>query len=87
MRSETSNRDLIARLRTERDELRVRMHLAKAELREEWATLEKKWTRLENRLSQARTEAKSASKDVGSAAESLAGEIASAYRRIRDRLH
>lgn len=87
MRSETNNRELIARLRTERDDLRVRMHLAKAELKDEWASLEKKWERLENRLSQARTEAKAASKGVGSAAGNLAEEIASAYRRIRDRLH
>ena len=63
------------------------MHLARAELRDEWEALEKKWENLERRLADAGTEARSASRDVGAAAGRLAEEIAAAYRRIRDRLH
>ena len=87
MRTEERTRQIITRLRTERDELRVRMHLAKAELKDEWRSLEQKWERLEHRLEQAGTEAIEASRDVGSAASTLAEEIADAYRRIRERLH
>lgn len=87
MNTEERTRQLIQKLRTERDELRVRMHLARAELREEWEGLEKKWERLESRLGQAGEEAREASRDVGAAAGNLAEEIAGAYRRIRDRLH
>ncbi len=87
MSAETRSHDLIQRLRTERDQLRVRMHLARAELKDEWQDTEKKWERLEQRLSEAGAEAKAASHDVGAAAGNLADEIAHAYRRIRDRLH
>jgi len=87
MRREAHTRQIIDKLRTERDELRVKMHLARAELREEWKALEKKWERLERRLEKAGTEAIAASRDVGTAAGTVAEEIAAAYRRIRERLH
>ena len=87
MATEARTRQMIQKLRTERDELRVRMHLAKTELKDEWDALEKKWDRLEGRVAQAGDEAIEASRDVGSAAQILAEEIAGAYRRIRNRLH
>ena len=77
----------VAKLRQERDELRVRMHLAKAEVRDEWDELERKWSRLEARVKAAREETREASRDVGSAFGALADEIGSAYRRIRRQLH
>ncbi len=87
MKPEARTHHMIDRLRTERDELRVRMHLARAELREEWKILEKKWERLERRLEKAGSDAIAASRDVGGAAGTVAEEIAAAYRRIRERLH
>lgn len=87
MKGEARTRQVIDRLRTERDELRVRMHLARAELRDEWKVLEKKWEQLERRLEKAGTDAIAASRDVGSTAGTVAEEIAAAYRRIRERLH
>ena len=38
--------DLIEDLKTERDILKVQMHLAKAEAKDEWARLEKKWDKI-----------------------------------------
>lgn len=78
---------VLNRLRTERDELRVRAHLARAEAREEWDKLEDKWGDLESRAAAAGKEAKEASGDVRSAFDMLAAEIAGAYRRIRRQLH
>ncbi|MDH3914870.1 MAG: hypothetical protein OEU49_00250 [Chromatiales bacterium] len=78
---------VLDRLRTERDELRVRAHLARAEAREEWDKLEHKWGDLESRAAAAGKEAKEASGDVRSAFDTLAAEIAEAYRRIRRQLH
>jgi len=78
---------MLDRLRTERDELRVRAHLAKAEAEEELDKLEDKWQELESRAKAARREAKDASRDVGVALETLADELSQAYRRIRSRLH
>lgn len=77
---------MMKRLRTERDELRVRAHLAKAEMKEEWEKLEDKWGDLESRAKAAKAEASEASKDVGSALEILGDELSQAYRRIRGRL-
>lgn len=79
-------REAVGRLRTERDELRVRMHLAAAEVREEWDELEEKLEHLESRLEGARREASSSAKDVLAALDLLGDEIAGAYERIRHRL-
>jgi hypothetical protein len=77
---------MLERLRTERDELRVRAHLAKAEMKEEWEKLEDRWEDLEARAKAVTEEASDASKDVGSALEILGDELSQAYRRIRSRL-
>jgi chromosome segregation ATPase len=74
-------------LRQQRDELRLQMHLAKAEVKDEWAELEKKWQHLESRLGAAAGEAKSSAKNVGAALETVAEELGNAYRRIRRSLH
>lgn len=78
----------VDKLRQERDELRVRMHLAKAEMRDEWQSLEKKWAQLE-----ARTKTASGRKDdeahhtFDTPLGALADELGKAYRRIRRRFH
>ena len=46
--------DLIDNLKTQRDELRVQMHLAKAEIRDEWEEIEKKWAHAEARFEEIR---------------------------------
>jgi chromosome segregation ATPase len=77
---------ILADLRQQRDELRLQMHLAKAEVRDEWDELEKKWQHLEGRLGRAAGEAKSSAQNVGAALDQVAEEIGSAYRRIRKTL-
>jgi predicted nucleic acid-binding Zn-ribbon protein len=74
------------KLRQERDELRLKLHLGKAELKDEWETLERKWEQLEARMAGARDEAREASKEVGAAFGILADELGQAYKRIRARL-
>jgi phage shock protein A len=74
------------KLRQERDELRLKLHLGKAELKDEWETLERKWEQLEARMAGARDEAREASKEVGAALGLLADELGEAYKRIRARL-
>ena len=78
--------DVMAELRQEREELRVRMHLAKAEAKQEWEELEKKWQHFESRVGDTAEEAKASGKNVGAALEHLGEELASAYRRIRNTL-
>jgi seryl-tRNA synthetase len=80
------HKQIIEKLRQERDELRLQMRLGKAEFKDEWEELEHKWEKLEARMSGAAEEAREASKEVGAAFGVLADELGEAYRRIRHRL-
>jgi len=75
--------ELLAKLRTERDELRVRVHLAGAEAREEWEKLEPRLAELEARAAQVGEAAGAAAKDVGAALAMLGEELGEGYARIR----
>ena len=79
-------RERIDQLRTERDELRVRLHLAASEVKDEWEELEEKLEHLETRLAGAREEASNSAGDLLAALELLGDEIKGAYARIRHRL-
>jgi ribosomal protein S5 len=78
--------DAVAKLKQERDELRLKVRLGTMEAKDEWKELEAKWRTLEARLSDtkdgARVKAQGAREGVGVIAE----ELRAAYRRIRERL-
>jgi hypothetical protein len=74
---------LLERLRRERDELRVQIHLAKLDLRKEWDELEHKWELVRTRPRSAHREARRAGKEVALAAGAVLGDIREGYRRIR----
>jgi predicted nucleic acid-binding Zn-ribbon protein len=78
--------DAVEKLRQQRDELRLKMHLAKADARDEWEELEGKWESLKDRLKAAGGEASEASEDIGGALRGLASEIKKGYERIRNQL-
>ncbi len=78
--------EFIDKLKQERDELRVHIHLAQAELKQDWEQIEEKWRRLEPKLRSAAGEAREASRDIGAALGVVGEEIAKAYRKIRERL-
>lgn len=75
--------DLMKKLETERDELKMKLGLAKLEAREEWQELENKMESLRGRMKVLGGEAKEASGDVADAARGLAGEIKEGFARIR----
>ena len=79
-------KELSESLREQRDELRVQLHLAKSEVKDEWHVLEKKWERIERRLQRARDEASDVGDDVEEAWESLVDELKDGYRRVRKSL-
>ena len=70
---------VIQNLKTLRDEVRVQMHLAKAELKDEWDELEPRFEEVEQRL-------ESAAEDTRQTVIVIAEELGEAYKRIRDRL-
>jgi hypothetical protein len=82
--------DLIESLKQQRDELRVQMHLAKADAKQEWEELEKKFNRF---LAEAEAESKpirevveDSAKGVGTAMEMAGDELKTGYERLRELL-
>ena len=74
---------LLEGIRQQRDELRVQLNLAKAEVREQWDDLEQKWDHLNARAKLAGAEAGEAARDVVAAMTLVGEEIKEGYRRIR----
>lgn len=73
-------------LKTERDLLIVRAHLASAELKDEWAALEEKWHEAEQKLRHLQDNAFEATQEMKLSANIIMEEIANAYKRIKERL-
>lgn len=78
--------DLAERLKQERDELKLKVRLGTADLRNEWDELEEKWEGLRGRLKQAADAADDAGDDIRAAARLLADELKEGYDRVRKRL-
>lgn len=74
---------LLQRLEQERDELKVKLGLAKLEAREEWQELEDKIQGLRGRLKVLKDEAGEAGSDVGAAFDMMADEVKEGFARLR----
>lgn len=74
--------EMLDELKEERDELRVRLHLAKLEGSEEWQKLEAKMAKLESRAKEIGDATVEASQDMGAAAKILAEEIRNGFKKI-----
>ena len=75
--------ETLGRLEQERDELRVRLHLGKAEARQEWDKLDARIAELRQRIDRAGDEAGDVMQDVGEAAKLLGDEIRTGFERLR----
>jgi len=73
-------------LRRVRDELKVRIHLAKADAKDRWDKLEQQFHRLEAKAGQISQISEEPLRDVRDAARLLIDEIRDGYRRIREAL-
>ncbi len=78
--------DVLEALEQERDELRVRVHLAGMEVRDKWDELEAQWEQLVARNDQLKRELAPTVEDTKAALVLLRDELAEGYRKIRDRL-
>jgi seryl-tRNA synthetase len=78
--------DAVSKLKQERDELRVKIHLAKADAQDEWEKLEEKYESLKNQAGNARDAANDAGGDVKAAASLLMDELKKGYAKIRESL-
>lgn len=73
-------------LQQQRDELKLQIHLAKLEAKEEWETTESNFHSLESKIKDIKGDASEASKDVVASAKQLLDDIQGAYHRIRRHL-
>ena len=86
----SESRDLfqkeLSELRRVRDELKLRIHLAKADAKDGWDKLEHQFHRLETKARQISQASEEPLRDVRDAARLLIDEIRDGYRRIREAL-
>ncbi|MEM8769005.1 MAG: hypothetical protein AAGE43_16275 [Pseudomonadota bacterium] len=78
--------EIVGKLKTERDELRVQLHLMQAEMKDEWEEVEGQWEHLEARLKKVGDAAAESGGEVAAAGKQLADEIGRAYQKIRKSL-
>ena len=75
--------DITESLKQQKDEIKLQIHLAKAEARDEWPELEKKFNEFMSKADALRKEASDASGDVFAAAKVVADEVKRGFDRIR----
>ena len=85
MSDEKSN-ELWEQLKTQRDELRVRMHLGRADLKDEWDEMEEKWESVQDKFEDFLEDSGEAAKEVQGMMHIIGEEISAAYARIKQRL-
>ena len=76
--------DMMAKLKRERDELALKMHLGKKEALAEWEKLEAKWNHLKTVKGPPMKEAAAeTARGVGSALEDAAVELKKGFEKLR----
>jgi predicted nuclease with TOPRIM domain len=73
-------------LKTQRDELRVQVHLAKAELKDEWEEVEDKYQYAQSRFDELKKQTGEAADDAQVTLDVVLEEIGEAYGRVKHRL-
>ena len=66
-------------LKTQRDELKVKIHLAKMEAQQEWEKTERQWQQFKTKADEVSTASKESAKEVGAAAKLLGEEVLHAF--------
>ena len=74
---------VIESLKQGRDELKVQLHLAKAEAKELWQETEDKWQHLRDQLDKIDSETGDTAKNIGAATMVIADEIKHGYEKLK----
>ncbi len=74
---------MIAKLRQQRDELKLQAHLMKADAKDEWREVEDQWQKLENRFQRAQAAGAEAGDDVAEGLRTLGGKIQEGFDKVR----
>jgi len=75
--------DIIDSVKQERDELKVKIHLASMEIRDEWEIVESKWQYFKSKATQLEHAANDSAHEVGEAVSTLGSELKEAYRHFK----
>jgi DNA anti-recombination protein RmuC len=70
-----------------RDELKLRIHLAKADAKSEWGRLEHTYRRVEEEIQHAAHASREPLEQLGDAAKRLVNELRQGYARVKTQLH
>ena len=70
-------------LKRQRDELLLKLHLAKADARDEWAKLEAQWEDVKTKMDTVRQEAGKTTESVSTGLGLVLDELKQGYERIR----
>jgi len=73
-------------LKQQRDEIKVQLHLASLEAKEEWEHAEKNWDKFIDKLATISDETKETSDEIIHATKMIGDELKFTYQRIKDRL-
>ncbi|MBT8140817.1 MAG: hypothetical protein HKN88_08990 [Gammaproteobacteria bacterium] len=76
-------KELFDKLKQERDELKVKAHLAKAEIGDKWEVAEDKWQTLKDKNTIIAKSVGKAGGDIGEGFKALGAELKNAYKDIR----
>lgn len=76
----------LAALETIRDELKLKAHLAKADVKDELNRLETKWQRVEEELRRSAEHVKQPLADIGQDTKSLVKELKQGFESVKRRL-
>lgn len=74
---------IVDELKTQRDILLLKMHLAKKEAKDEWEELEKKWQYFASRSEQVTEEVQDTAEDVLEDLKDLGEDLQEGYSRIK----
>lgn len=77
---------LVEKLKTERDELKLKMHLGSMEVKEEFEEAEKKWQQVKVKAADIADDAVETSEEYIDKARIIGEELKEAYHRIGQRL-
>lgn len=77
---------LLEKLKTERDEINLKIHLASMDAKEEFEETEKKWRQLQTKVATMADEAKETSDEYIDKAKIIGDELKAAYHNITKRI-
>lgn len=76
----------LSSLETARDELKLKLHLAKADAKSEWEKLERTYQRVQEQVQMMRNGTEQPVKEIGASFKTLCSELLNGYARIREQL-